>query len=367
MKSIASVVAAVAATLAFAPPVLARHNHHRVLLATAREDASYSNVTLPLYRGTCHGRTVWYVITDASTRQAAAALGVNYSPKLALAAGTDAVQHVRVGRHGLDFPGTVDFSPDREIEQGPYGPDETGLPLGVIHAGSVGDAAYSPLVELPDGTVLNASHVANATGHLDKAVRIRTLGAHPTATFAETTGFFEHHTVHYISLDASAEAAAVLENVTWAPRLGAAPGGDPLDENTDPATSSRAGIVAFTNGQTGLDNPQRQGLGSTILDGPSGVTTRPGPVPLNIVQALPDGLRATLYSPLWDAHLTRWNPASANPAAVQRLPQTDFEDVEQLAADGDVTNPAGGAWGRSGPVPNCPVISTDGDGEVVIP
>jgi len=53
-------------------------------------------------------------------------------------------------------------------------------------------------------------------------------------------------------------------------------------------------IVAFTNGQTGVNNPQRQGLGSAILDGLN---------PLNIVDAVPPtpaGPGSTAYSPLWD-------------------------------------------------------------------
>jgi hypothetical protein len=71
-------------------------------------------VTYPLYRGVSGGGRVWYVITDASSLSAARALGVNYVPKLAQAAGTAAVQDSDSGigsGHGIDFPATVDFSP----------------------------------------------------------------------------------------------------------------------------------------------------------------------------------------------------------------------------------------------------------------
>jgi len=73
-------------------------------------------VTYPLYRGTSQGRDVYYVITDASDRSVAQALGVNYTPKLARAAGTAAVQNstAQVGSgNGIDFPASVDFSPAR--------------------------------------------------------------------------------------------------------------------------------------------------------------------------------------------------------------------------------------------------------------
>lgn len=351
--------------LAFASGAFAGPGGHNVFLRSAVENADLSRVTLPLYRGTSHGGTVWYVITDASTRSAAKAYGVNYAPKLVNAAGTTSVQHVGWGAAGFVFPATVDFAPARSVFAGAYGPNETGLPLSAFTPGAVGEPGYSPLIQLPDGTVLNASHIANASGHADKAHDLVTAGAVGSVSYEETAGFFGDRTIHYISLDASASAAAMLENVTWAPTLAAAPGGDPADENLNPATSSRAGIIAFTNGQTGLGNPNRQGLNSTILDGPLGVTAESGPVPLNIIQSVPTlGVGSTLYSPLWDAHLTRWVPSIP---LSQRTRQTSFEAVQALAAAGKVTNVDGSAWGRSGPVPNCPIISTDRPGVVAIP
>src|SRR5207247_1111988 len=49
-------------------------------------------VILPLHRGAAAGHLVYYVITDASDLTVAQDLGVNYTPKLANAAGTSAVQ-----------------------------------------------------------------------------------------------------------------------------------------------------------------------------------------------------------------------------------------------------------------------------------
>lgn len=364
-KIVIGLVTAIAA-LAFASAAFAKE--HTVFLTSAQETAHFAQVKLPLYKGTSQGQTVWYVITDSSSREWADRLGVNYAPRLAVAAGTGAVMSVSGYPTALDFPATVDFSPNRELEVGAFGPDETGLPLGTIAAGAVGEPGYSPLVQLADGTVLDASQVANDSGHADKAEMIRTDGIVGSVTYAETAGFFDHHTVHYISLDGNVPPAAVLEDVTLAPALSAAPG-DAAGENTNPAISARAGIIGFTNGQTGLGNPNRQGFASTIFDaaaiGATGVTGTPPPVPLNIIQAVPAGPTADLYSPLWDVHLTRWDPAKV--AYDQRLRQTSFADVEVLAASGDVTNPAGGPWGPSGPVANCPIISTDGPGVTIIP
>jgi hypothetical protein len=342
-------------------------------MPSAKENRTLSQVTLPVYQGTSKGKTVWYVVTDASTPAAAANYGANYAPKLAVAANTSAVQPVKIVNGLIDFPGTVDFSPEREVMPAPYTTNgtatELGLPASQLKAGAVGDADYSPLIQLPDGTILDASHVANETGQADKAHHL--VKPNPASsgsgrvTIEETTGFFEHRTIHYFSVDASAEAAAVLENVTFAPKLAGAPGGDPAQENLGPSPTARAGIIAFTNGQTGLNNPQRQGLNSTILDGPQGQTSISGPVPVNIIQAVPNGLNDTQYSPLWDAHLTRWNPDRVPLANRKR--QDAFDSVQALAAAGDVTNPNGGAWGRSGPIPNCPIVSTDGPNEMIFP
>lgn len=57
-----------------------------------KENAGPTIVTYSLYHGSGQGRQVLYVITDASNFNVAEALGVNYLPKLAQAAGTPAVQ-----------------------------------------------------------------------------------------------------------------------------------------------------------------------------------------------------------------------------------------------------------------------------------
>src|SRR5450755_4217068 len=83
-----------------------------------RENAGPTVVTYPLHHGTSRGRRVYYVITDASELSVARALGVNYTPKLAQAAGTAAVQDSTSkiwSGNGIAFPASVDFSPTRSL------------------------------------------------------------------------------------------------------------------------------------------------------------------------------------------------------------------------------------------------------------
>ena len=150
-----------------------------------RQNATPTIVTYPLYHGTGRGRRVGYVITDASKRSAARALGVNYTPKLAQAAGTAAVQDsassIR-GGNGITFPASVNFSPARSLV-----PSATGFPPVVAQPGAVGEPGYSPLVRVSfrgQHVVLNASQIANATGQADKIVTINPGRA--TVSYRET-------------------------------------------------------------------------------------------------------------------------------------------------------------------------------------
>jgi len=290
-----------------------------VFVRSAVEHADRT-VTLPAHRGEAAGQSFWYVVLDASTSKAADRFGVNRSNKLANV-GTAAQRGHFVG--GVLVVGAgVDFGPDRDV-------------LGGV-PGSVGDDGYSPLVRLPDGTVIDAPQIANATGLHDKVVTLST--ATGKVTLRETEGRSRGNVVHYVSTDASKAGPAALEGSTLAPRLDAAP--TPGDDSTH---SARAGLVAFTNGQTGADNPQRQGIASALADGLD---------PLNVLAWEPQQGR---YSPLWDVHLTEWTPAAK--AAGRDLRQSRFADVEDLARAGLVTAPGGGTWGASDVIVICPIIS----------
>jgi hypothetical protein len=306
----------------------------RTLFVTSATEHPDDTVTLPLYRGRRGGHDVFFILLDSSDGNEAQRRGINHSQKLANARGTAAVQKVTVDASGIvTFPASVDFSFNRRVVAGP-----AGFPPSIAEPGAVGEAGYSPLIELPSGVILNAPHVANNTGQADK-VRMIDLGTY-TVQMEETRGFQGGRAVKYLSTDASDPVVAALENVTFAPALRQAP--RPDGDGTD---SARASLAAFVNGQTGAANPQRQGLNSALLDGLS---------PLNVLFWNPKQGR---YSPLWDVHPAQWNAATA--AAGQNLRQTDFGQIENLAQHGVITGPGGAPFASADFVVNCPIISRD--------
>jgi hypothetical protein len=311
---------------------------HELFVTSASENNDRTQVTYPLHTGTSHGETVYYVLTDTSDPGLAALLGINYVPKLVNAKGTAAVQQVTL--QGIEkqiiFPATVDFSPDHVLVPGP-----TGFPPAQADPGAVGEAGYSPLIELPNGIVVNAPHVANDTGQADKVVRLDKKNM--LVSYQETSGCYDDETVHYASFDSSDPGAAAIEDVTYAPNLNAAPTlGDESDK------SAREGLIAFTNGQTGKNNPQRQGLNSAILDGLN---------PLNILHEVPEPGNMD-YSPLWDPRLAAWTQAAIDQH--QNLRQTDFAAVLSLVSQGLITGfPNGTPFRATGFIVNCPVVSLD--------
>ncbi|HSD60476.1 MAG TPA: hypothetical protein VLC55_06435, partial [Burkholderiales bacterium] len=281
-----------------------------------------------------------FVVLDASDGKDAAALRVNQSSKLANARDTGAVMRAScahgAARCGIDdvvLPATVDFSPEHVVEAGP-----TGFPPNKAQPGSVGESGYSPLIQLPNGSIVNAPHVANVTGLHDKVVEIDY--AQRKVRLRETDGFQGGKAVKYISTESSFDVAAALEESTYVPRLNAAPfaGGDGTD-------SSRASLAAFVNGQTGAANPNRQGLNSALLDHLS---------PLNVLFWNPSQGR---YSPLWDVHAAAWSAQAIAQGLNTR--QTDFGKVRNLAQKGLVTAPDGTPFAASGFIVNCPIVSSD--------
>lgn len=335
-KILAILAASLTFGLGLTAPICAGADSGRgTLFVTSAVEHADNTVTLPLYRGlTAAGQEVWFVVLDSSDGKDAVRLGVNHASKLANVRGSGAAMKVGVARDGsIQFPATVDFSPQRVVVPGP-----TGFPPTEFHPGAVGEPGYSPLIELPNGTIRNASHVANASGQADKVVEIDY--ANRTVRLQETSGVQGGKFVKYVSTDASNPLAAAVENVTYAPKLDAAPfpGGDGTD-------SGRASLAAFVNGQTGADNPQRQGLNSALLDGLD---------PLNVLAWNPSQGR---YSPLWDVHAAAWTEAAV--AAGRNTRQFDFGDVANLADKRLITAPDGGAFGPAGFIVNCPIVSSE--------
>src|SRR5258708_10068743 len=117
------------------------------LLKSGTVDAARGTITLPLYLGHMKGskRNVWYILTDVDDPNVAAELGLNFSAKLTFA--SNAARTANLASDGtLVFDkGTVDFSPVRNIVPGPSGAE---FPPASAVPGAVGDADYSPFVQV---------------------------------------------------------------------------------------------------------------------------------------------------------------------------------------------------------------------------
>ncbi|WP_158057526.1 hypothetical protein [Halorussus halophilus] len=325
-------------------------------------DVENSTVTLPLYRGQGPMGEALYVLLETTSLRHATNRGINWSPKLANALGTDAVQQVD-GRQprarnrgdagtaaGIAFRATPDFAPERNVVPGP-----DGFPLAADTEPGAVSETYSPLVVTRRGVVYNAPHVANETGEHDNVVSIDRDAME--VTMALTAGFYEGERTLYVSTEASAPDVAALEGATYAPALNAAPAaGDRLT-----ATSARESIVPVVNGPMGSDNPNRQGLRSAVAGEGS---------PLNVVAeeqecgdpSFRDDCDALFYSPLWDVHPVVWTQQAIDDGQRRRL--TSHQDViatfrrEQLesgAPDGPVNEQLGGIR-AAGAVVNCSLM-----------
>src|SRR3984893_713514 len=239
VAAITAVAVVVLATVAFAgtnaPPaqagglgrtsgVLPRDN--LTLDNAIQVDLSKETARLPLYRGKAHGKTVWYVLLDASDAGLAHDLGVNFAPKLANIAISDpaAVQTVtldspssaqnRFGPAVVNFAGAPDFSPTRIATPGP-----NGFPLANFQPGSVAGPGYSPFIKIAGSDVVyNAPIVATGDGPFDvthhthnddRVLGIHIAGPSQPGQFAESwvdllfvKGFDAGQPILYLSTDA---------------------------------------------------------------------------------------------------------------------------------------------------------------------
>ena len=309
---------------------------HRLLLQSAVENADYTEVTLPIHEGRRNGEAVWFVVTESSDRSDAERRGVHWSPKIANGKGTLAVQKVGLIDGRIHFLGSVDFAPERVVT-----PSATGFPPKEAAPGAIGEALYTPLIELPNGVVLNAPQIKNTSGHHDRLIRIDLEKR--VATFRMTDGFFEGRRVHYTSFNASDPAVAAIEAANYTPNLKALP-----NKGSNAPSSALTGLAPIVNGPTGKMNPQRQGLSSALLGEGD---------PLNIVQEIPAGERAAAYSPMWDVYASVW---TQSPMPVKNsVLQMDFNTVAKFGLGGQISGPEGKPWGPIGVVVNCPIISIE--------
>lgn len=290
-------------------------------------DSSKHTVTLPLHRGSVRGKSVWFIVTDASNAQTAKSLGVAYAALLA-SLDSSAVAHAS---KGYAFAGAPDFSPARR-----YVASATGFPPASAVPGATSSNDYSPFVTV-DGIagVLNAPIVATGDGPFDvtthsntqdRVIAIDTKAR--TVTLILAQGFFNDRPVYYLSTEASDPIAATVERATYVPRLkGVTSGVIPI------------GVVA--NGPR--DAKHHQGLAFLTLNTPIGSDATAANAifigsPFNVLSLVPnkaDPYAHNGYSPLWNAIVA---------GGAQSKQLTSFAAVAALA------KPAGF-------VVNCPAIA----------
>jgi len=317
------------------------------------ETPGRANATVPAFRGIGPDGAgdVWYIVTEAADYDVAKIMGVNYAPKLAFGADTEGSQEVTLARGRIRFRGAVDFRPERVVRAG-SGP--SAFPPSEVRPGAVADDEWSSLIVLPSGSVLNVAVVANGTGEHDRLIRIDRRRGQATLQLLDGWQGGERYYYHFVT-DASDPAAAAIEKGVYAPRLANLPA---YGESNVFDRSALLGFSPNANGETGLDNPERQGLNSTIVDG--------GVDPVNVFPLDPDNDRRFFnnYSPMWDAHVSEWTEAAI--AAGQRRAIRGFEDLRGLVDRGLVRSFSGSTGEPNGFVAglrtteliiNCPVIA----------
>ena len=323
------------------------------LLKSGTVDATRGTITLPLYLGHMKGskKKVWYILTDVDDPNVAAELGLNFSAKLTFA--SNAARTATLAADGtLVFDkGTVDFSPVRNIVPGPAGAE---FPPVSAQPGAVGDADYSPFVQITNagGVIYNApivafnvdaSQISFPDGNVDYTkVHDEVVAIDPinqTVTINLINGFSFGRPVWYLSMDTSIPLGAAIEHNTFAPLMAQ------LHLGTDDSFSSPIErIFIGTNGPEsgGCNNPLRQGLSADFADGHR---------PNNVLGGIPT--IALDYSPAWDAQLFEWTKDAIDNGFRGQV-REEFQ-ILTFVQDGLITGPGGIPFGSSGFSINCPI------------
>ncbi len=316
-----------------APAALAQVPADTLFMRSAVENVD-GTVTLPLFRGSSGGQTVYYIITETSDAALSNALGVNFAPALAEAQNSAAVQFVGSNSTAnFAFPATVTFNTRPDPNTPAISPADGSLePIPTGTPPARGNAGYSPLVQLPNGIIVNAPHIQNNSGRHPRSVSVNTSTLR--VVYDETDGFEGNQPVRYISTDASTEFLAAAENVIFAPALGNIRG---------PAT---AGLALLDDGQVGRNNIQRQGFDSAVADRLD---------PLNVLEFNPFEAG---YSPIWETEPHRWAPGLND--GIRNIRQRDYDVVEEKEAAGQLLSPVEDPNAPE-KVVNCPIISRRSD------
>jgi hypothetical protein len=288
------------------------------------------------------------VLTDASTKAEADRLGVEFAPELNNALGHAAVRQATWNADDtLTFAsGTVDFSGERSLTPGQA---PALFPPASFTPGSTADAEYSPFVRVSsngEDVVYSAPIVAFGEsaealdfcdGNVDYSkVHDRVTAICPatkTVSIKLSHGYASSHEVVYFSFDTNNPMAATMEAATHAPALSAlADTGTALD------------IFAVANGETGAQNPERQGFDSALAGDGS---------PLNVLAGSPSSQSG--YSPLWSLTLAQWTSTAITGGQRHRLISSD--EFQAAESAGTLTGPDGAAIGPTGILINCPVVA----------
>jgi len=355
----------------------------KVTLASAkRVDLTYNYATLPLHRGVANGKTVWFVVTDASDAGIARQLGLNFAPRLAnitvgcpgcaqnlAAANGSSLPHMMNGNTAVKFLDAPDFSPNRMDVAGSPMP----FPPSVFHEGARAGAKYSPFVMDANKVVYDAPIVAvgdgpfDVTTHTDTAdrvLRIDTTKMEVDLLFVR--GFANGKPILYLSFDSSDPLVATQERVTFTPVLNLSPAAD----GGRLPSSARAAIFSAVNGKFGtLASPPSQGQAHLLADGM--IEKEANFAHVSVLKALAAGGDAhnvfdvfptetstrdrALYSPLWD--LQNFMYSSKAVASGENTAKTDSNLIRHLAATAVVTSAGGTPLRSSGIIINCPALA----------
>ena len=330
------------------------------LLKAGTTNVKAGTTTLPLYKGhDKDGKNVWFILTDTTDQDNADALGLNFSAKLAFANVGNAVRDAWLQKDGslLFETGAVDFSPKRTLIPGAA---PNAFPPKVARPGSVGDASYTPYVQVvdaPGSPIYNAPVVAydvtadqlgfckGGADHSlvhDRVVKIcpkEPSNGQGTVTMDTTQIFSFAKPSTYISTEASDPVVATLDSGTFAPAIGDLPVG-----RDDSAFSPIERLFVTANGPTGVDNPQRQGLNSAVLGEGD---------PLQVIGGIPTV--SNDYSPAWDLNLGFWTEEAIRRGYRARIID-EFQYLD-LVAGGHITGEDGAPFGSTGIVVNCPIVA----------
>lgn len=306
-------------------------------------DVARNSVVFPLHRGTSRGKTVWYILTDASGVGQAKERGLIFAPVLA---GVVATQSVAVKNGVWSFAATPNFSKGRVFR-----PGATGFPPDTAQPGATAPAEYSPFVRVGTSpTVYNAPIVAtgdepfDVVTHANTADRVLAVNAQKSeVTLLLAGGFANGKRVLYISTEASDRGVATIERATYAPGLKKAP------------QSAQLKIFVTINGRS-------QGLAYAALHGSlDRDATLANSGSLKTSQNVLGGLPAVLpggsssYDPLWSVYVGEWTTEAVS--AGKNTVMTSAQAVLHAVDAKLLTGPGGKTFGPVGFAVNCPVIA----------